>query len=166
MLDLETKHVAYDSTQKNKDIIKQGKDVGYDYVLFGTHRGKWKDDNERLSFEVERIKSMTYSTESRPIKVVIGSSGKIFIDNTHWALAYVLRYGKDVKLNQVPFYIVDFRQNIPQIIDIKNSVIKNDVDITRAVNSAGKIEQRVQKGWRKNNTSSLAYLHDELTTWY
>jgi len=160
LVDLESKHVAFDNTARNKNLIELGKKAGYDYVLLGTHRGF---NPQRIQFEINRINEMAVSGHSRPVRIVICSNGKVFIDNTHWALAYIKRYGIDTQLNQLPFYIVDFSGEIPLLVNVNGSVIKNENDMKRAVNAAGKVEQRVQRGWRPESLSSpLKDLHFEI----
>ena len=112
-------------------------------------------EEERVPFEYNKICEMSKSLNLRPIRIVITSNGKIFVDNTHWAIAYMKRFGQDIKLSDVPFYIVDFNFEKPYIVDVKGTVIKNEQDIKRAVNAAGDVEERIQKGWRPRQISYL-----------
>jgi len=165
LLDLESKHVALADSKRKTELIKLGEQVGYNYVLWGTHRGKWINDDTRLRYELDRVESMVNYPSIRPIRIVICSNGKVFADNSHWALASAKKFGCDVKLKQIPFYIVDFTNPIPNIINNNGSVIQNEIDIMRTINAAGKIEQRVLNGWRINDTYSMRDLHNELQEW-
>lgn len=103
--DLECKHIADDSP-KNKIWLELAKKVGYEWAIFGSHRKM--QEEMRLNFEINRIIEMSRSQTVRPIRIVKTSNNKYFVDNTHWSLAMLMSKGKNVKLTEVPFYVVDF----------------------------------------------------------
>lgn len=146
--DLECKHILFKSNE-NKLFVELAEIVDYKWVVFGSHRGL--DEKDRMQFEINRINNMSKSTFSRAVRIVKTSNGKYFVDNTHWALAYLKRLGNNVKLKDIPFYLVDFCHETPQIVDVNETVIKNDEDIKNAVNAAGDVEERIENGWRPNN---------------
>lgn len=148
--DLECKHIPIPNNS-NKIWISLANKVGYKWVLFGSHR--LMPETQRLSYEIERVNKMYESDISRPIRIVRTSNSMYFIDNTHWALAYLKRYGVNVKLLKIPFYIIDFTQKNPTIVDVNNSVIKEEQEIKNAITTANKIETRILKGWRDKNYS-------------
>lgn len=158
VLDLQCKHIAY-VTQTNKIFLQLAKKVDYQWVVFGSHR--FMKEEERLPFEINRINQMAESENSYPVRIVICSNNKIFVDNTHWALAYAKRYGQDLKLKSIPVYIIDFRNEIPTVVDVNNTVIKNDDDILKAIDAASDVEKRIKNNWRPENVS---YTLNELST--
>lgn len=151
--DLECKHIPQ-VCGKYQVWIDLANKVDYKWVVFGSHRNT--PERDRLSYEIERIYDICKSNLQRPIRIVKTSNGLYFSDNTHWSLAYMLRFGKDVKLTQIPFYIVDFSNpNGAVIVDFKNSVIKNEDDIKKAVCAAYDVEARIKKGWRNSHQSYI-----------
>ncbi len=131
-------------TKENNTFVKLAKQVDSKWVLFGPHRGLNEED--RIPFELNRISNMASSSNNRAIIIVKTNNKKYFSDNTHWTLTYIQRFGNNVKLKDIPFYIVDFTSKKPLIVDYKNSVIKNDEDIQNAINSAKNIERRIKQG--------------------
>ena len=157
---LECKHIA-NATPENAIWLDLANKVGYEWAIFGSHRKM--QEEKRLSFEINRIIEMSKSQNIRPIRIVKTSNDKYFVDNTHWALAMLMSKGKNVKLIEVPFYIVDFTQNQTLLVDVKNSVIDNQEDKLNAINAAYSVEERIKQGWRpKNYTFPLENLYDEL----
>ena len=74
-------------------------------------------------------------------------------DNTHWTISYILKLGNDAKIIDVPAYIVDFRQSIPSIININNTLFDSTESIVDAIQCARQIQNRVENGWRDLNIS-------------
>ncbi len=158
--DLECKHIADDSP-KNKIWLELAKKVGYEWAIFGSHRKM--QEEMRLNFEINRIIEMSRSQTIRPIRIVKTSNNKYFVDNTHWSLAMLMSKGKNVKLTEVPFYVVDFTHENPKLVDVKNSVIDNEKNKLNAINSAYDIEKRIRLGWRPQKyTYLLENLYNEL----
>lgn len=145
--ELECKHILYKNTD-TKLFVNLAEKVDYKWVVFGSHRELKKE--KRVQFEINRINEMAKSTTSRAVRIVKTSNGKYFVDNTHWVLAYLKRYGENTKLKDIPFYLVDFYHTVPIIVDVNSSVIKNDEDMKNAVNAAGDVEERIEQGWRPN----------------
>lgn len=150
LISLECKHIPT-FNNNNKIWLNLANKVGYKWAIFGSHR--LMPEEQRLQYEIERVNKMYESAISRPIRIVKTSNSMYFIDNTHWALAYLKRYGLEVKLIKIPFYIIDFTQKIPLVVDVNNSVIKEEQEIKNAITAANEIETRVLKGWRNNNCS-------------
>ncbi|MFI3166468.1 MAG: hypothetical protein R3Y45_09405 [Bacillota bacterium] len=150
---LECKHISNineRTTILNNNAIK----VGYDYHIFGSHRVE-----NAISSEIDRIINMSNSQCDRAIRIVITRDGRFWSDNTHWTLAYLIKFNLNVKLRDVPFYIVDFRCKTPQIISYKDTLFASVYDLENAVNAASAIQERIDIGWR---TSNLKYSINEL----
>ena len=130
--------------EETKKYDESAKMVGYEWARFGSHR-----EDSTLEDEKNRIFSMENSNVDRPVRFVITSDNKVWTDNTHWVIAYLLRKGKNTKIKDIPFYLVDFTHEIPRIIGYNGSVIDNEEDKARAIDASLDVEKRVRAGWRK-----------------
>ena len=91
---------------------------------------------------------MSESLCERAVRFVICSDGRIWSDNTHWTLAYLIKYGFQTTLLDIPAYIVDFRYSTPTVFD-KNGVVFDSIfDIKSSIASAKRIQERINMGWR------------------
>lgn len=137
---LECKHVVSLSAIK---IYRLSLHVGYDWVVFGSHR-KGSLESEKLI-----IDHMANDNRfNRPMRVVYGPDGRLWADNTHTCMAYMKRYGSDTKLKEVPFYVVDVREDIPSVISFNGSVNSSLEDISQAVECSLQIKGRIVNGIR------------------
>ena len=150
LADLECKHFLF-TNEKTRVFAELAEKVNYKWALFGSHRGTAEKD--RVDFEIQRIREMALSSVDRPVRIVKTSDGKIFVDNTHWALAYIERLGLGVRLCDIPFYVVDFSHSAPIVVDVKDSVFKDRSHIKGAVEAASEIEKRLRKGWRPQSVT-------------
>lgn len=145
--ELESKHIPY-INNKTKILHQNALEIGYTCDIFGSHR-RYTD----LVDEIERIRNMSLTPCLRAVRIVLTSDGKIWSDNTHWTIAYMLRYGSDTQLRKIPFYVVDFSNNIPIVIDYKYTLYDSMTEIRNAVRAAKNIQDRVNAGWRNNKLS-------------
>lgn len=144
--DVESKHVAFFNS-KTKIFFELSKKANYNNTILGIHR------NATIQNEYSRIKNMSESTCFRAVRFVITRDDRIWSDNTHWTLAYLLKYGMDVTIMNIPMYIVDFRQDTPIIFDKDSTVFDSLFDIKSAIASAQRIQERLDRGWRPCNFS-------------
>lgn len=150
---LESKHIAYVNCQ-TEQLHQNALQIGYMYDVFGSHR-----QYTNLSDEIARIRNMSSTPCLRAVRVVLTSDGKIWADNTHWTIAYILRFGLETQLNDIPFYVIDFRYDNPIVIDYNHTLFDSITEIKNAVNAAKNIQDRVTAGWRNNK---LSYTIEEL----
>lgn len=158
LLDLECKHIPK-LTDKNIKLFLDSKKVDYQYLVFGSHR-----EHTRLSDELNRIKNMSRSTCQRAVRIVLTNNNKIWSDNTHWTIAYILKFGKEATLNCIPFYIVDLRSDYPIIIDYDNTLFDSLSNIMKAIDAALQIQDRIDRGWRKNINYTISDFLNSLDT--
>ena len=151
--ELESKHIPYISDETEM-LHQNALQVGYTYDVFGSHR-----QYTNLLDEVDRIKNMSLTPCLRAIRIVLTSDGKVWSDNTHWTIAYILRYGLNIQLKDIPFYVVDFCHDIPIVIDYHDTLFDSLTEIRKAVKAAKNIQGRVNVGWRNDN---LSYTINEL----
>ncbi len=153
--ELESKHIPY-INDKTKMLHQNAVQIGYTYDVFGSHRSYTS-----LLEEIERIKNMSSTPCLRAVRIVLTSDGKIWSDNTHWTIAYMLRYGWNTQLREIPFYIVDFCHEIPTVIDYNHALFDSITEIRNAVKAAQNIQDRLNSGWRIGKSS---YKIEELAT--
>ena len=161
LLDLECKHIPC-KKESNEIIYSNSIEIGYQYIIFGSHR-----NNYNLFDEIKRINNMATSTCERAARIVITKDGKIWSDNTHWTIAYIIKYGENTTLRNIPMYIVDLRPAHPLVINCENTLFENISDIYSAVSASLEIQKRIDKGWRKNIIYKICdFLNDLEGTWY
>lgn len=155
LIDLECKHIPLLNDENNK-IYTNSEKIGYKYALFGSHRVDYK-----LSNELNRIENMSNSNCLRAVRVVLTNDGKIWSDNTHWTIAYIYKFGKESTLRDIPIYIVDLRYELPIVIDCDNTLFDSVSNIQKAILASLNIQNRISKGWRKNQKYTISnFLND------
>jgi len=137
---VETKYIGK-ITPKTKILVELGTKFARPNVLLGSHKGK------SIFEEQEAISFLANGKNSVPVKIFLLKNGRLFAGNTKWAIAYLKRYGNNVKLKQIPFFIVDNRQDVPVIIDYNGSAYSQK-QIQKTITSAQKLNERIQNGWR------------------
>lgn len=146
LMEVESKHVAFFNDQ-SKIFFELSEKVNYSNTILGFHR------HASIQNEYFRINNMSKSACPRAVRFVITKDERIWSDNTHWTLAYVLKYGMDVTIMDIPMYIVDFREDVPTIFDKNGAVFDSLFDIKSSIASAQRIQERLDKGWRPFNLS-------------
>lgn len=137
---LECKHII---SLKNKSIYHASVNTGYEWVVFGSHR------NGSLESEEKIINEMTKDNNfNRPIRIVYAKDERLWADNTHTAMAYINRFGENICIKDIPFYLIDIRNEVPVVVSIDNSVKNNLVDIYNAIACAERINKRLDNGVR------------------
>lgn len=85
----------------------------------------------------------------------------LWIDNLHSAVKYIRQYGKQVKIKDIPFYIVDISNfHNPVIIGYNGSLKNRYEDILGAVSCAYKRFRRSNS----KNLISIRYTLDDFLT--
>ena len=155
LIETEAKHIV--SSEVHSEMIELSNKVGYEYSVLGSHR-----KNSQVVSEIERINNMKNTEYKRPARFVISRDGRVWADNTHWTISHAL-LDKNSCIMDIPFYIVDFRDNLPKIISINNSVYDSVACIQNAIEGAYAIQERLDKGWRPSTVSfTISDLMEEL----
>lgn len=142
LIDMYCKHVIKNNMIENSKINKlliASKKIHYNFCEWGSHQ----DHSNDLVYHQNIIKKMEQDQYNPAIRIVICkyefcNTPIIWADNLHSTIKYIRKYGKDVKLKDVPFYIVDV-QNLdkPIIASCKENILRtNKTDILGAVSSA------------------------------
>lgn len=138
--DLECKHII--NTTENP-IYNASVHAGYQYVVFGSHRNGTLESENHIINQMANDKCFY-----RPIRVVLAKDNKLWCDNTHSAIAYLRRYGMEISLCDIPFYLVDVSRNTPIIVSIDQTVIPNIEAIKKSIDCALRINERLDLGVR------------------
>lgn len=144
LTNLECKHIPY-VDNKTKKLHQNALNIGYNNDIFGSHR-IYTD----IFDELGRIHNMAQASCLRAVRIVITQDERIWSDNTHWTISYLFRYGKDTKLSDIPFYVIDFRTEIPTVINYSSTLFDSITEIKKAMNAAKNIQERLNMGWRNN----------------
>lgn len=154
--DAESKHVA-DFRNCTKIFFEYSDLVGYPNTILGIHR------NASIENEYLRIQNMSQSICHRAARFVISRDGRLWSDNTHWTLAYILEKGTEVLVSDIPMYVIDFRESCPIIYDKEGVVFDSIYDVKCAIASAKRIQERLDLGWRPSELSyTIKQLHQDI----
>lgn len=140
LAETESKHIVY--PYLHGDMVELSNKVQYDYLVIGSHRR-----NSKVPSETERINNMKNASCKRPARFVISRDDRVWADNTHWTLSFILN-NQSACIKDVPSYIVDFRNEVPTIININHSVYDSVSCILNAIECAYAIQKRLDNGWR------------------
>ena len=140
LINAQSKHFAI--LNDNIKLNELSKKVNYKYSIFGSNH------NSNIEEEKNRILNMSKSLCERPLRFVIDSYGRVWSDNKHWCIAYILKYGYDITLADIPTYIVDFRTDIPIIVNINNTLYDSITHLNNAISCGMEIQNRIDAGWR------------------
>lgn len=154
LADMFCKHVIRrnpDGIQIKADkLYTESLKLGYNFCEWGVHSGHPSD----ISFHTGIITKMEKDNYNHAIRIVICKydfcdTHIVWIDNLHSAIKYIREYGKNVKLGDIPFYIVDISDyDHPSIHGYKGSLRECYEDILGAVSCA-------YKRFRRSNSKKL-----------
>ena len=154
LTDMFCKHVI----RNNRDCIqlKAGKlytesvKLGYNECEWGVHSGHPSD----ILFHIGKITKMEKDNYNHAVRIIICKydfcdSPIVWRDNLHSAIKYIREYGKDVKLIDIPFYVVDISDyDHPSIHGYNGSLRECYEDILGAISCA-------YKRFRRSNSKEL-----------
>lgn len=150
----ESKHLPQNLFNKKALLFDDlAKKVNYKYSRLGVH----KMYNHMQ--DVRCVQSIVRQSNFRPVKFVITRDSRIWADNTHHALASLIKWGKNVKIKNIPHYYVDLRSKNPTIINRPQSLVNPNLEI--AIRYAIGIQNRLNLGWR---SPSLSFTVDDVFT--
>ena len=119
-------------------------------VQLGLHVGHASD----IQYHINLIVQMERDEYNHAIRIVVCKydfcdTPIVWIDNLHSAIKYIREYGKDVKLRDIPFYIVDISDyEHPAVHGYNGSLREKHEDILGAVSCA-------YKRFRRSNSKEL-----------
>ncbi len=154
LTDMFCKHVI----RRNPDgiQIKAGKlyiescKLGYKVCNWGLHVGHASD----IRYHISSIVQMERDGYNPAIRIVVCKYDFcdipiVWVDNLHSAIKYIREYGKDIKLRDIPFYVVDISDyEHPSVYGHNGSLRENYEDVLGAVSCA-------YKRFRRSNSKEL-----------
>ena len=119
------KHVSFLSP-KAKQVLKESEKIGYKWCLWGTH-----SKNCSLSYHINKIQAMEKTGYEHSIRIVICKypfSSRLYIwtDNLHSTIMQIRKHGLDVKVKDIPHYIVDISEPDVVVFCNDNTYINTD----------------------------------------
>ncbi len=123
LINLRCKHAVRGTSERADKVIGYSSEIGYSIAEWGLNSGHLDIlchadvvmKMERDGFEhPERIVICKYDFQETPC---------IWLDNMHSAIMYVRKYGMDVRLKNIPFYVVDLSEDEPVLADNKTGII-------------------------------------------
>lgn len=146
LLDLHCKHIM-NMNNHNKDIYDAAEKAFNaqgvrNRVIWGVNR------NGTIESETAIIKKMVADNFDRPVRIFIDQFERVWADNTHSVISWIIRRGFNCTLNDIPFYMVDLREDIPRIISVNATVHDSVKDIQMAIGCAYRIKDLIKLGYR------------------
>lgn len=163
--DLYCKHMIRcdeNTSHKAEQLLRESQAIGYDICEWGLNSGH----PSILSYHLKKIVKMEKDGYDHAIRIVkckydFNEQPVLWIDNLHSAVKYIRQYGKQVKIKDIPFYIVDISNfHNPVIIGYNGSLKNRYEDILGAVSCAYKRFRRSNS----KNLISIRYTLDDFLT--
>ena len=125
------------ANERSWKLLMASIDVGYKYCLWNTFAGHIKD----FDYDMGRILKMEDDGYEHALRIVkckydFSDSMYYWCDNIHSSIMYLRKHGLDVRLRDLPFYVVDITDITPQVLSYNNSVRNCEDDVKGAIQSA------------------------------
>lgn len=154
LIDMFCKHIIRNSQDNIKTkadkLYTESLKLGYNFCEWGVHSGHPSD----ISFHTGIITKMEKDNYNHAVRIFICKydfcdTSIVWVDNLHSAIKYIREYGKDVRLRDIPFYVVDISDYQHPIIQGYNDSLRDNYeDILGAVSCA-------YKRFRRSNSKEL-----------
>lgn len=135
IVDLACKHVFSIKTEQTKRIVEESYKNGYN--------ARWGELSGDFSFEhqINKILKMEQDNYYHVIRIVrcnysFMKESVLWGDNLHSLVFYLRKYGLDIKLKDIPFYLIDISDGQRIIYNYNDNLRKNMDDIKGAVRCA------------------------------
>lgn len=135
---------------KAENLYLESVKLEYNICEWGSHNGHPSD----ILFHIDKITKMEKDNYNHALRIVVckydfSNTYTVWIDNLHSSIKYIRKYGINVKLRDVPFYVVDISDyNNPTINGYNGSLRENYEDILGAISCA-------YKRFRRSNSKEL-----------
>lgn len=131
-------------SSKERLVYEASHKLGYDNTLWGYGDGTYKDYDINRAVQLHTILRMIYKGFNRCFRVVIDKEGIPWVDNLHSGIRDIIVYGNDIKIGDMPHYIVDMSKEIPIIIS-NGVTFDSIINIKGAIQVSRKRVQRINK---------------------
>ena len=141
LTDMYCKHMIKNDSNFNSKanrLLKFSDKIEYEFCEWGSHEKQPSNIFHHLNI----ITKMETDNYNHPIRIVICkydfcNKPIIWTDNLHSTVKYIREYGKEAKLKDIPFYVVDLTDlKSPIIKGYKNSLRSDYSDILGALSNA------------------------------
>lgn len=156
---LRCKHVMMLTSDKAKELYECSRQFGYPQVMWGYDSGLYKNESVNRLVQLHTIRRMIYKQVVRPFRLVIDEGGALWVDNLHSCIRDIMVFGEDVCLRDTSFYLIDLGHPVPTIVNRNHCVYPNLNEISGAIASAQKRNQRTNPKIRR-----VFYTIDEFMT--
>lgn len=147
LVNLECKHMIDLTNEKAYHMWSLANSAGYGNILWGYATGASKINEKR------KIENMCSPDFKRPMRVVIDKDKRLWADNTHTCISNIIKFGTNVKVKDVPFYIFDYSRSEPVILNYNNSFVETPENLNNVCKNSLFLIQRINAGIRPKNTS-------------
>lgn len=155
VVELECKHIMFE-TDSNEKVVDLALAAYYDNIQWGYHRLATVDSENAIIDEMVKVGLL------RPMRVVM-TDRQVWADNTHTAISYVRRYGREVTVGDVPCYICDLTKQ-PTVLAGRINYLGGDATHQfKAVKNSIKLRLLEENGGRPPDARwSIADLMEQL----
>lgn len=142
IIDMPCKHVLSLDSTKAKSLLEASHKIGYDQVMWGYGSGIYQNSEENRIIQINTIRRMIYKGFTRGFRIVVDSSGYVWVDNLHSAIRDIIVWGHDVRIGDVPHYVVDLSSEIVKVMGDRNYISDSLQDIYGAISVSYKRDRR------------------------
>lgn len=151
LIDMRCKH-ALKTSDKACEVIRLSSFIGYDIAEWGAC-----SNHIDIRYHADVIMKMEADHYNHAERIVICrydfyDNPCIWIDNLHSAVMYIRKYGYDVKLNDIPFYVIDISGN-------ETTVSENGYGILLDIQHIGNAVICAHKRFERSNSKELIDLN-------
>ena len=153
--DLHCKHrIAIEPTPLNNEVYLYAETAFSHYGIKNRFNWSGTENKNGVEKHINIIKKMIDSDFMRPMRIIIDTKGRLWADNTHTCIQWIIREGENICLGDVPYYITDFsNKNEPVFLSIKGSGRDSVKDIKSAIACGYRIEKLVNVGYRPTDVN-------------
>lgn len=142
LIEMRCKHV-FNPGIKEDTVLLESNRIGYKWCEWGRYSGHEKNFKYHMGV-IHRMEKDDYFHAVRIVVCAYDFSVEkyIWVDNLHSAIRYMRKYGVNVLLRQIPFYVVDITQPIVRIFAYSEYLRTTREDIQGAIDCAYKRKER------------------------
>lgn len=137
-----SKHALRLESVKAQQLQQEAEKLGHSRI-WGHSYGLARNEEQNRISQLYTVSRMIYEKCKNPFRIVIDDKGCPWIDNLHSAIRDILVYGDQVRIKDVPHYIVDVSFPNPAVFDPDGAIRDSLNDIKGAVQASLKCNSRI-----------------------
>lgn len=146
LVDLHCKHIIVPN-EKTIEVERLSKMASEmcgmrDTIKWGVHRNGTQESEWAI------INKMISDNFARPVRIFRDCYERLWADNTHSVISWVLRLGEGTPICSIPYYYVDASFNEPIVYDVNGTLSDSLNDVRTAVACVERINTKVMCGYR------------------